>query len=300
MRANAREVEFYRHVAPLADELPMLLHTYDATHDPATGKSHLLLPDLSDTHAVPIERARMLALDEVPTDAQLDAIIDAIATFHAYWWEHPALGRPPFSASGEYGDRATYDHFVATTATEWATFRAAEGNTLPGDLRALYEGALPCLPALWDRSLAGRVPARRHVTLCHGDCYFNAFLYPRDPTIGASTYIIDWQGPTVDFAALDLTFLCANFWTGKQRREGDREERLLRRYHDRLLACGVADYGWDDLIADYRLMLVFRIFLPIWDAVNGSSRAYWWPKLRCLTEAYRDWRCTELFGGAAT
>jgi hypothetical protein len=70
--------------------------------------------------------------------------------------------------------------------------------------------------------------------------------------------------------------------------------RLLRRYHGALLAHGVKGYEWDDLVVDYRLMLILRIFLPVWDASNGSPRAYWWPKFRCLTDAYRDWRCEEL------
>ncbi len=97
-------------------------------------------------------------------------------------------------------------------------------------------------------------------------------------------------------AARDLVYLLATFWTSAQRRDGDREERLLRRYHAALVAHGVADYPWDDLARDYRLMLIFILFLPIWDAVNGSSRAYWWPKLTCLAGAYQDWRCAELLG----
>ena len=292
IRANAAEVAFYRLVAPLADRLPMILHPHAAAHDPASGKSHLLLPDLSATHAAPVERARVLALEGVPSAAHLDAIADALAAFHAYWWEHPALSQPPLPPSGEYGDRVAYDRFLAATAADWSTFSAAEGGGFPVELRDIYEHALPRLPALWDRYLAPRVPERRNVTLAHGDCYFAAFLCPHDPR--DQTYFIDWQGPRVDFAALDLNFLFANFWTAAQRREGDRELRLLRRYHGTLLAHGVKNYGWDDLLTDYRLMLIFRIFLPVWDMANGSRRAYWWPKLTCLTDAYRDWRCAEL------
>jgi hypothetical protein len=245
---------------------------------------------LRDSGTLP--RGVVVAVEQRPNDLKLHAIVDALAAFHAYWWEHPALGQPPLPPSGEYGDRAAYELFLASTAADWATFIAAEGDGFPPDLRALYEHALPRLPALWDRYLASRVPARRNVTLAHGDCYFNAFLCPRDPR--DQTYIIDWQGPNVDFAALDLNFLCANFWTAGQRREGDRETRLLRRYHGTLLAHGIAGYPWDDLLTDYRLMLIFRIFLPVWDMANGSGRAYWWPKLTCLTDAYRDWRCAEL------
>lgn len=295
VRDNATEVAFYRLVAPLAEDLPMLLRACAADHDPVSGRSQLLLPDLSETHVTPVERARVLALDGVPTETQLVGIVDALARFHAYWWQHPALGQEPLPLSGLYGDHAAYERFMGEISAEWAVFSETEGGAFPADLRALYEAAIPRLPDLWDRHLAARIPARRHVTLCHTDCYFNAFLCPRDPA--GTTYIIDWQGPMVEFAARDLNYLFANFWTSAQRREGQREERLLQRYHQGLLEHGVTGYAWADLLLDYRLMLIFRLFLPVWDAVNGSSRAYWWPKLQCLTAAYRDWRCAELLHG---
>ena len=295
VRDNAAEVAFYRHVAPLAGRLPMLLRACAAAHDPATGRSHLLLPDLSGTHVTPVERARVLALDGVPTETQLVGIVDALAAFHAYWWQHPDLGREPLPLSGLYGDRASYDHFVAGIGADWAAFGAAGGADVPPDLRALCEWAIPRLPALWERYLAARMPPRRHITLCHGDCYFNAFLCARDPA--GTTYIIDWQGPFAEFAARDLTYLFATFWPPAQRGEGRREVRLLRRYHRGLRDHGVAGYSWEDLRLDYRLMLIFRLFLPVWDAARGSPRAYWWPKLRCLAAAYRDWRCAELLEG---
>lgn len=295
VRDGATEVAFYRLVAPLAARLPMLLRAVVAAHDPASGDSLLLLPDLSATHATPTERARVLALEGVPTDAQLDGIAEALAAFHAHWWEHPALGSAPFAPSGLCGDREAYGRYIEGIAVDWAIFEAAEGANLPADLRATYEHALPRLPALWDRFLAGRVPARRNVTVAHGDCYFNAFLCPRDPA--GQTYIIDWQGPGVDFAARDLVYLCATFWTAAQRRAGDRERRLLRRSHDTLLTHGVRGYGWDDLARDYRLMLALRLFLPVWDMANGSSRAYWWPKMRCLAAAYGDWGCAGMVDG---
>lgn len=293
MRDGEREVAFYRLVAPAATSLPMLLHPYDAVYDPQGGKSHLLLADLSETHVTPTDRARVLALDAVPTDPQLDGIVDAIAGFHAHWWQHPALGEGLLEMNELYGSRASFDTYVRETVASWASFIAVEGARFPVELREIYEEVLSHLPALWERHLGRRIAARRNLTLCHGDCYFNNFLCPKAPDDGA-TYIIDWQGPQVDFAARDLVYLFATFWTPAQRREGDRELRLLGRYHRALQARGVSEYGWDDLLLDYRLMLVLRLFLPVWDAVHGASRGYWWPKLRCLAGAFQDFGCAEL------
>ena len=297
VRAGAREVAFYRLVASLAADLPMLARCYDAAHDPASGASHLLLRDLSDTHAPPLSRERIIALDALPAPAHLDGVIEALAGFHAFWWEHPALGTGPLPVSGRYAGAAAYDRFTRDATDGWARFIAAEGDWFPADLRALYAGALARLPALWDRALAARIAARRRLTLSNGDGYFSQYLCPRESGRGP-TYIVDFQDVRADSPAIDLTYLCAAFWTPAFRREGGREEGLLRRYHRALLARGVAGYGWDDLLADYRLALALMIFLPVWDQTNGSSRGYWWPKLQCLTGAYRDWRCAELPGGA--
>lgn len=293
VRANAAEVMFYRFVNTLPfARLPMILRPLAAAHDATTGRSQLLLPDLSETHVELAERARVLALDGVPTDDQLDAVVDTLAAFHAYWWEHSALGTTPLPLDDRLQSREGFERYTARIAENWEAF-SDEGPDLPSELRACCEFAVARLPRLWDRFLAERLPSRQQITLCHNDCYFAAFLCPRTDEPG-QTFIIDWQGPEAGIAAHDLVYLFATFWTPAQRHEGDREERLLRRYHAALVAHGVADYTWDDLARDYRLMLIFLLFLPIWDAVNGSRRAYWWPKLTCLAAAYRDWRCAEL------
>jgi hypothetical protein len=41
-------------------------------------------------------------------------------------------------------------------------------------------------------------------------------------------------------------------------------------------------------------MLLYMIFFPLWDYANGSRRGYWWPKMQCLTGAYRDLNCAAL------
>ena len=94
----------------------------------------------------------------------------------------------------------------------------------------------------------------------------------------------------------------ATFWTPAQRAEGDRERRLLRRYLAGLHRHGVgpAHFGWDDLVLDYRAMLAWRTLHPLWDYANGSTRDYWWPKMTCLTNAYREWDYETLVGMART
>jgi hypothetical protein len=114
--------------------------------------------------------------------------------------------------------------------------------------------------------------------------YRRAQINQSDPFICPNTFL----------AAIDLAFLFATFWTPQQRHENDRELKCLRRYHEKLIESGVRGFDLDRLFTDYRTAVAMMVFYPIWDCViGGSRRAYWWPKLQCLTAAYRDWKCEE-------
>ncbi len=282
------EVAFYQAMAPHRARLPMLIRAYAALVDEARSASTLLLLDVSATHAPPVLRDDAIAGRSIPSPATLDQAIDALATFHAAWWQRPELGAGgAFAVTPWYSDAAHFAAHVARRQANWASFIAAEGDWFPADLRVLYERELARLPLLWDEGLGERITTRRGLTLTHGDCYLTQFLCPRTG-VGAPTYLVDYQSACVDLTARDLTHMFAFWWTREQRRAGDRELRALRRYHARLLAGGVSDYQWDDLLADYRLLLTVMLFYPIWDETNGSERSYWLPKLRNIVAAYED------------
>lgn len=300
VKLNARnegqlEALFYQLAAHLLPPPPSLVRCYAALYDPIGGDSCCVLEDLSETHRTPVTRAQVLAGEGVPSDAELDSIVDAVGRFHAYWWEHPELGKTPEVTEVRpwYRDLPYYEKHVERRRSEWTQFIASEGDGFPADLRDLYETLLAALPALWERYLAHRVTAFRHVTLTNGDCYFAQTLCPKEPASG-ETYLIDFQDVSANFAAYDLVYLFATFWSPRQRRENGREERLLHRYHEVLHANGVNSYSWDELMTDYRLMVLMMLFDPVWNQTSGSRREYWWPKLQCLTDNYRDLRCDDL------
>jgi hypothetical protein len=291
--AGKSEVAFYHLVATYQRGLPMIVPCYSAEYDPESGDSHCLLLDVSETHVPPTTRDALIALRGVPSAAALDQAVGALAAFHAFWWEHPSLGREPVTeVTWWYRDEEHFAAHVVRRRREWDAFIAAEGDWFPAELRALYERVLDRMPVLWDRYIGPRVMALRHLTLGHGDCYLTQFLCPRDGATGP-TYLIDWQGAGTDFNGFDLVHLFG-FWTAAQRRVGNRQERLLRRYHAGLLAHGVRDYSWEDLLGDFRLMLTILLLYPVWDETNGSARSYWWPKMQCFSDAYRELDCEEL------
>ncbi len=295
IRAGKREVAFYQIAATMADRLPMLAPCYGSAYDDASGDSWLLLRDVSATHTPPVNREQLIACSGVPPDEQLAAIVEALAGLHAAWWEHPALGTDALLVSEWYRDRASFEATLDQFTETWDAFQQADGETPSASTRALCNEALAALPHLWEQRLAERIAARRQLTISHGDCYLSQFLCPLPGSSDAATYLIDFQGACGDLPAMDLVFLFATFWTPQQRHEDQREQRLLRAYHNALTRYGIPGYTWDDLVSDYRIALAFMLFYPVWDACNGSSGDYWEPKLRCLARAADDWQCRALF-----
>lgn len=280
------EALFYQLVATLPGRLPVVARCYGAAYDPESGDSFCLLEDLSTSHSVPTS--------DMPTDAQLDQMVDALVQFHAYWWQHPRFGHLPdlLEVRPWYRDATFHAQHVERRTRELNQFLSTVGANIPGDLIKLLQQALLDLPQLWERFIASRVTGYTNLTLTNGDCYFVQFLCSHSE-IG-QTYLIDFQDASVNFGPYDLVYMFATFWTSKQRHENNREMRLLRRYHHGLLSHGIQGYDWHALVADYRLMLCYMLFDPVWNATSGSNRTYWWPKLDCLAQAYRDWDCANL------
>lgn len=280
------EVRFYQVVAKLDPRPSMIIPCYLATFDEERGASSLLLADVSATHSAPRTRDDLLRGEPIPDQRALDLAIDALASFHACWWERPELG-VDFALANWYSDAATFAAHVERRRGEWVRFLAAEGAWFPADLRTLYEDALTRLPGLWDSGLSAHMTTGHGLTLGHGDCYITQFLVPH-PGVSSPTYLVDFQGAAADTPAFDLIHLFAAFWTREQRHQDDLELRCLRRYHAGLVAGGVRDYSWEQLLADYRVELTIMLFYPVWDETAGSPQSYWLPKMRSLVAAWQD------------
>lgn len=287
------EVSFYRLVKDQKLPLSMLIPFIDGAYDEDTGVSHCLMHDVTETHHAPVSRERILAGDGVPKEGELAGCVEALAGLHGYWWEHPVLMDGTVGIPPPFRDEERYMAEMREQTEEWERFRAAVGADLPRDLLELFDSRIEALPTLWDRYYSSRFDDYHQLTVCHSDCYFTQFLSPNNPDVHG-TYLSDMEEVCVFLGAEDLVYLIATFWTREQRQENDREIRCLTRYYETLVKCGVEDYSWDDLCRDYRLQLIWRVELPVWDQQNGSTQDYWRPKMQCLADAYRDWDCVAL------
>jgi len=221
--ADARiETSFYREVAPRLDlRLAALL---GARIDDETKRGALLLSDVA-----PAKQGDTLV---GTTDAESDALCDAMASFHATFWgapEDPVLATFPLWID----TRCPYDRIAERLpkfVADWT------GRVPPAALDAAMR--LPERVPLARASLA-RAPA----TLVHTDLHLDNVLFLE----GGAPVILDWTDARRGPAALDFARLLIEGMTSAARRA--RQERLTRRYHAALAARGVA-YHFDRLRGD--------------------------------------------------
>jgi len=273
--SGRREVAFYTTVAS-ATPPGLLPRCFDA-QVADNGAWHLLLEDLTDTHAI----ASQWPLP--PTLAQTETIVRCWARFQAAWWDHPRLGVDV----GAWPTDAEIDGWLADLAREYEAFADALGERLPAPRRALYEQLLARAPRLLQR-----FRSHRRLTIVHGDSHvWNCFL----PWNGTdSPRLFDWDGWRPNIGADDLAYMIAMHRYPEMRRRA--EIPLLDAYHEELLAHGVSGYDRRALQDDYQLTVLWQITRPIWMRAFRIPPNIWWNQLERIHLAVDDLDCRALLG----
>ena len=271
-KGKRNEVAFYSKVAPATTD-PPVPRCFDAMFDDATGRFHILLEDLSETHCV-------LTTWPLPPDFEAcERILDAWARFHAGWWRDPRLGNG-------IGETFNADAYAAFVAREFPRFVGSLGDRLSAERRERCERMLAAAARI-----ATRQWADRSLTLSHGDAHFWNVLYPKEGMTGGVN-IIDWDNWRPASAARDLAYMMAVHWYPERRRRFER--KLLLRYQRTLEAHGVSAYDMDALWRDYRLAVIQSIGTPLSQAVAGLPPLIWWGHLERIMLAYEDLDCEQL------
>jgi hypothetical protein len=267
-----REVLFYRDIAStVALRIPK---AYVAEFDPQTNWFVLVMEDLS--HATDGDQVAGLSLD------QTRLALDEIVGLHASWWNRPELvaleaAIQPFGEGLWVGTGARH-------GAAWPAFEPFVAARASRDLCRVGE-RLACAiePMMTDM-------ARTPRTLCHGDYRADNLMFARqDGRAGLIT--VDWQAPLQARGAFDVGMLMSMSITVELRRA--HEAALLRRYHDKLTAAGVQDYGYDEFLHDYRrgLLMGFTYVVqagPAADMAHPRTEALFDSAVRRLDAALQD------------
>ncbi len=218
-----------------------------------SGRVHrryvLVIEDIAD--ARPPSQVTGGSLDDVRTGLEL------LARFHAANWmrpdlvDHPLIwpiDRTPKVAQAAY--RRNRDAFMAR-------FGQILGSERIARMDATQRHAVELVRRL----------AAPPWTLLHGDYRLDNLLFRPD----GSVVVVDHQGTAVGRPAWDVTYFITTALDPGHR---DAETDLLRCYHDALVAAGIDDHPYDDLVADVATSKeVFAHRVVAGDDLIDTSRA---------------------------
>lgn len=276
------EPDYYmRDYVGLADA--PLVPCYDAHYDPQTGAYHILMDDLSASHRN--------NWNIEPTLAYGHSLARALAALHAHRWGAARLAE----VGAVIPDQAKIEQYVG--------FCEQGMEAMLADIRGAVDPAWE--PAIRDmfrdhrRLMVERTHDSVGFTLIHGDVNPGNILSPIDGP--GQTYLIDRQpfdwSLTTWLGVHDLAYMMVTWWDPAQRRQ--LEIPVLHEYHRHLIQRGVTDYGWEQLVADYRLCIPQALYVPSeWCSTeNGlhEMKWVWFRELQYAMRAYEEWRCHELW-----
>ena len=264
--SGRREVEFYTKVATGIAK-PAVPRCFEAAWDADTKAWHLLLQDLTDTHAV----ATKWPLP--PTMAQCERIMRVLACCHAAWWDEARLG----VSVGTWTDEAAARQYVQRCADQFKIFADMLGDRLSREKRDLYERFLAAAPRLLARYLS-----HRNLTVVHGDAHvWNCFLAKH----GEDDRLFDWDAWRVSTATSDLAYMMATHWYPERR--GGRAALLtatMRRSSRRACAATIAPRSPTTTASPH----CGQLMTPVWQASVDLLPVIWWSHLERITLAVDD------------
>jgi len=253
----AREVSFYQQVAPRsAIAVPRL---YYGAVDSETYRVILVLEDLRGTRIGDALRGC------TPQDAIL--VVEQLAHFHSQWWKQPQIDTFTWLPLWGGDSQVAQSRYVQSINP----FRQHFGQRVPQSVWEIIDALATSYGAV--RSRLQQAPA----TIIHGDLHLDNTLFsPFEYEPGVK--VIDWQSVAHGGGAIDLgLFLFGSLETPTQRVV---ENELLRRYHELLVADGVKEYSFSQLMEDCRLVLLWLLGAKVvWlgsmeiDRLSGREQA---------------------------
>ncbi len=231
-----RELRFYREIAPEV-ELRTPVCYYSAM-DREAGQYILLLEDMAPARVG--DHAAGCTLEEA------EASLRALAGFHATWWESPRLQEladwlPMIDAPVHQSAQGSFQQ-------AWGPFIENFGGLISPAMREIGErigqNVIKLQTSLADRPL----------TIAHGD-FRTDNLFFGTPAGGAPFAVADWQIAFRGRGVFDVSYLLCGGLEPDQRRA--HEDRLVRMYHDGLVAGGVTGYSFEQCWREYRRMSLY-------------------------------------------
>ena len=193
-----------------------------------------------------------LAIDQISgcPPARADVVIDAIAALHGANWNKESLkdigwlrpfNNPAYMASGQ----------MISNGLPVVVSRYADLQPDAVELAALYAENVPHVFE-WAVST-------QPMTVSHTDLRLDNLFF--DIPDGSPLAILDWQLTVRGSGAFDVSYFICQSLTEDDRRA--HEERLVRRWHDGLMAAGVTGYSFEQAWYDFRLNIAMQCGITV-------------------------------------
>jgi hypothetical protein len=220
-----REVRFFRDIAPTARvRTPKVWHV---DMDLDKERFVVVLEDL----------AHLELGDQVVglTVEQAVAAVQAIAPFHAQWWESPELPRLDWLPAA--------DHPITMQAAKmyvdaWPVFTEKWAHVIPAGGIELGERVRDAYPRMLSEL------ARPPRTYVHTDFRLDNLFFG-----AGGVTVIDWQLCTRSSGVYDVAYLLAQSMDADLRREN--QDTILDAWYERLCQAGVSGYTREQMLFDY-------------------------------------------------
>ena len=116
--------------------------------------------------------------------------------------------------------------------------------------------------ATLDREINHRLKTAHNVTVINGDSHIYNFMLPKND---GNPMIIDFQFWGYGIGAGDLAHLTRVAFPDKFKES--LHCRIVERYHQTLINCGVTNYTLDECIRDYRMNVASMVLIPMWQYI---------------------------------
>ena len=273
-RVFEREARFYQDVAPSLG--PLVPEAYFVGCDVDADDYILLLQDLGAKRCG--DQAEGCSI----TDAR--AAVEAIARFHARFWQNDALDAiewmPRIDSEGMKVGEVVY-------AASIDGFKAVFADAIDPRCAEIIDRFGPNVPQLLDR-----LAAMPH-TVAHFDYRLDNLFFDGD----GGVQMIDFQTSSKGGGIYDVGYLLSQSVPVEDRRA--HEQDLLQLYHDTLVEAGVQGYGLDQIAADYRVAVLYSWVIPVFavgslDVSSERAMTLWTRVIERAQAAMIDHGCADL------
>jgi hypothetical protein len=251
-----REVVFYKKLAAACPlRTPRCYYAAMAEHGTDFA---ILMEDLA-----PLRSADQLAGLSI---AQAGRMMDELAAFHAWSWEHPRLAEysETFPAIDSAAGRIQQHQFLEGFSSVWPVWSQRARDVLTPSAREVGARFSELMPLF-----LAELSTPRTFTL--GDLRADNVFFAD----GDRPFVVDFQLVQQECGTREVAYLLSQSLPVETRHEQD--QRLLHRYWSELCTHGVRGYEWDQAWRQYRLAVAYNLLYPVlaslaWDQQGQRGR----------------------------